>query len=64
VSRIESSGGTGSGAIRHKLAAALGSPVWALKGGVQYDVPRICVPEFPVSIINPAMTVRRSDIGR
>jgi len=33
VSRIESSGSTGSGAIRHKLAAALGSPVWALKGG-------------------------------
>ncbi len=33
VSRIESSGGTGSGAIQHKLAAALGSPVWALKGG-------------------------------
>jgi hypothetical protein len=29
VSHIESGGGTGSGATRHKLAAALGSPIWA-----------------------------------
>jgi transcriptional regulator with XRE-family HTH domain len=32
LSRIENGGGTGSAATRHKLAAALDAPVWALEG--------------------------------